>query len=142
MTDSERNLGRRWFQEVWNEGRRDAVAELLTPSAVIHDGGHDSTGPEGFYPFYDRLRSSFSDLHIEVEDSMAVGDKLSVRWVCTARHTGDGLGVPATGTEIRVTGISILRVADGKLVEGWQNWDMLGLLEQIHGGARSATYIR
>jgi predicted ester cyclase len=141
MTDSERDLGKRWFEQVWNQGRREAIAEMLAPDAVVHDGGIDTSGAEGFYPFYDRLRATLSDIHVEVEDTIAEGDKLCVRWLCTAKHTGDGLGIAPTGVPIRVTGISILRVANGKLVEGWQNWDMLGLMEQIRGGARSATYI-
>jgi hypothetical protein len=60
VTDLERDLGRRWFEEVWNKGRREAIAEMLTPGALIHDGGTDTAGAEGFYPFYDRLRGAFS----------------------------------------------------------------------------------
>ena len=142
MTDLERGLGRRWFEQVWNEGRREAIAEMLAPDGVIHDGGIDSVGPEGFYPFFDRMHAAFSDLRVRVEDTIADGDKICVRWSCTAEHTGDGLGIAPTGVTIHVTGISILRVADDKLVEGWQNWDMLGMMEQINkGGGKAATYI-
>ena len=149
MTDQERDLGRQWFEEVWNKGRREAIAEMLAPDAVLHDGGIDTTGAGGFYPFYDKMRAAFSGLHIHVQDSFSADDKVCVRWECTANHTGDGLGMQPSGAAIHVTGISIVRVAEGKLVEGWQNWDMLGLLEQIrHGGsehinagARAATYV-
>jgi predicted ester cyclase len=141
MTQSERDLGRRWFEQVWNQGRREAIAEMVAPDAVIHDGNIDASGPEGFYPFYDRLRAALSEIHVNVQDTFAEGDKLCVRWSCTGKHTGDGLGVAPTGKTIHVTGISILRVAGDLLVEGWQNWDMLGILEQINGLARSATYI-
>src|SRR5579872_3028270 len=141
MTEHERDLGRRWFELVWNQGRREAISELLTPEAVIHDGGTDSVGPDGFYPFFDRLNAAFSEFHVNVEDSIAEDDKICVRWSCSAKHTGDGLGMPPTGVTIHITGISILRVAGGKLVEGWQNWDMLGMMEQIQSRAKSATYI-
>ena len=141
MTESERGLGRRWFELVWNQGRREAIAEMLAPDAVVHDGGSDASGPEGFYPFYDRLRATISEIHVHIEDTFAEGDNLCVRWSCTGKHTGNGLGIAPTGKTIHVTGISILRVADGRLVEGWQNWDMLGMMEQINGLARSATYI-
>jgi steroid delta-isomerase-like uncharacterized protein len=141
MTDTERNLGARWFEEVWNKGRRDAIAEILAPDGVIHDGGVDSAGPEGFYPFFDLLNSALSELRVTVHETIAEHDRVCVRWSCRAKHTGDGLGIPATGRTIDVTGISILRVADGRLVEGWQNWDMLGMMEQIHGRPKSATYI-
>lgn len=141
MTESERNLGRRWFDEIWNQGRREAVAEMLAPDAVIHDGGIDTIGPEGFYPFMDRINAAFSEMHVEVEDSMAQGDLICVRWVCTGKHTGDGLGIAPSGATVHVTGISIMRVTGGKMVEGWQNWDMMGMLEQISGHGRSAMYI-
>jgi predicted ester cyclase len=62
---------------------------------------------------------------------MEHGDKVCLRWSCSMRHTGDGLGVPATGRTVATTGISIMRVAEGKLIEGWQNWDMAGVLEAI-----------
>ena len=141
MTDLERDLGRRWFEQVWNQRRREAIAEMLTPEAVLYESGIDSIGPEGFYPFYDRLRATFPDLHVDVEDTIAEGDKICVRWSCTAKHTGGVLGIAPTGVTIHVTGISILRAAGGKLVEGWQNWDMMGMMEQIKGGGKAATYI-
>jgi hypothetical protein len=53
MTEQERDLGRRWFEEVWNRGRRDAIAEMLSPDSVLHEAGSDSIRPEGFYPLFD-----------------------------------------------------------------------------------------
>ena len=141
MTTEERSLGERFFEEVWNKGRREMIAELIAPNAVVHDSGTDSVGPEGFYPFYDRLRSAFSEMRVTVEDIIAEGDKVVVRWSCSCKHTGEGLGFPPTGRTASVTGISILRVSDGKLLEGWQNWDMLGMMEQLQGTRSSATYI-
>lgn len=141
MTDYERNLGVRWFDEVWNKGRRDAIAEMIAPGAVIHEGGSSSVGPEGFYPFFDRLNAAFTQFQVTVHDTIAEGDRLAVRWTCTCKHTGDALGIPASGKVVHVTGMSMLRVADGKMIEGWQNWDMLGMLEQIQGSAKAATYI-
>lgn len=141
MTQSERDLGRLWFERVWNQGHREAIAEMLLPDAVIHDGNIDAVGPDGFYPFYDRLRAALSEIHVKVQDTFAEGDKLWVRWSCTGKHTGSGLGIPPTGKTISVTGISILRVSNGRMIEGWQNWDMLGMMEQISDRAKSATYI-
>jgi len=128
-------------EQVWNQGRREAIAELLAPDGVIHDGDTDTVGPEGFYPFFDRIHSTFSDLRLEVHESMADGDKMCFRWSSTGKHTGDGLGIPATGRNIHITGITIIRVANGMLAEGWQNWDMLGMMEQLQGSRKSATYI-
>lgn len=142
MADTARDLGRRWFEEVWNQGRREAIAEFLHPGCVIHDGETDSIGPEGFHQFFDRIRGTFSEMHVAVEGIIAEGDSACVRWSCTAKHTGGALGIPPSGKTIHITGITILRVSDGKVSEAWQNWDMLGMLEQIQSvDKKAATYI-
>ena len=141
MTDSERALGSKWFEEVWNKGRRDAIPEMLAAGAVIHDGGTDSVGPQGFYAFYDRIRSAFSEIRVTVADIFAEDDKVVVRWSCSCKHTGEGLGFPATARTVSFTGISIIRIHEGKIAEGWQNWDMLGMIQQLQGTSTNATYI-
>ena len=141
MTDHDRNLGTRWFEEVWNKGRREAISEMLPADGVLHEGKDDCVGPEGFYPVYDRLRAAFSEFRVTVHDTIAEGDRACVRWTCICKHTGDGLGMPATGKTVHVTGMSIIRIADGRMAEVWQNWDMLGLMEQIQSANRSATYV-
>lgn len=141
MTESERDIGKRWFEQVWNQGRREAIGEMIAPDAVVHDGGIVTSGPSAFYQFFDRMATAFSETHIDVEDTIAEGDKLCVRWSCTAKHTGDGLGITPSGVTVQVTGTSILRVAGPVFVESWQNWDMLGMMEQIRGLGTSATYI-
>jgi len=141
MTQSAQDLGRRWFGQVWNERRRDAIAEMLAPDAVLHEAGVDSVGPEGFYPFFDRMIASFSDLRVTVEETFGENDRVCIRWSFTAKHTGPGLGIDPTGRIAHATGISIIRVAGNLIVEGWQNWDMLGMIEQIKCTARSPAYI-
>lgn len=126
MTEAEKQLGTLWFEEVWNKGRREAAAELLAPDAVLHEAGKDSVGPEGFYEFFDRMQNAFSNVRITVEDAIFDDDKICVRWVCSLVHTGGALGIPPTHRQLHTTGITIMRVANGKMVEGWQNWDMLG----------------
>jgi predicted ester cyclase len=100
-------------------------------------------GPEGFYPFFDRMQATLSDVRVTVHDTIQEDDRLCVRWTCTARHTGGGLGTPPSGNAVRVTGITIHRVAGARIVEAWQNWDMLGLLEQLRAGeaAQAPTYV-
>jgi SnoaL-like polyketide cyclase len=66
MNEMEKSLAIRWFEEVWNKGRRAAIAEMIAPHGEIHDGVTDSVGPEGFYPFFERINASLSDLHITV----------------------------------------------------------------------------
>ena len=141
MSQTSKQLARRWFEEVWNKQRREAIAEMLLPDSVVHEGAETARGPEGFYPFFDRMQASFSEIHIAIDDAVAEGDKVCVRWSCSMRHTGSGLGMPPTGKHVQTTGISILRTENDKMLEGWQNWDMLGLLQQINAEPRAATYI-
>jgi steroid delta-isomerase-like uncharacterized protein len=141
MTEFERGLGQRWFELVWNQRRREAIAQMLSPDAVLHEGNVDTLGADAFYPFFDRINQTFSDINVHIDDALADGDKVCVRWTFTGNHTGDGLGFAATGVKVHITGISIIRVTGDRIVEGWQNWDMLGMLEQIKGGGRAATYV-
>jgi steroid delta-isomerase-like uncharacterized protein len=127
-------LIRRWFQEVWNENRIQAVYDLLAPNAI----GRGQTGsqgeihgPDDFVPFVKNIRAAFPEIHIEVEDAFGAGDRVVARWSATMKHGGDGLGMPATGKSVRITGTTIARILDGRIIEGWDNWDQLGMLEQI-----------
>jgi steroid delta-isomerase-like uncharacterized protein len=127
-------LMRRWFQEVWNEGRIQTVYDLLSPNAVARGqrgAEAEIRGPEEFAKFVQEIRGAFSDIQMKVEDVFGAGDKVVLRWSATMTHTGDGLGFPASGRTVRSRGITIARIVDGKIVEGWDNWDQLGMLEQI-----------
>ena len=127
-------LMRRWFREVWNEGRRQTIFDLIAPDGIGHgqleDGG-ELRGPAEFAPLFERLRGAFPDMKMVVEDTFGAGDKVVVRWSGTMTHRGDHLGMAATGKAVRMTGITIARIRDQKIVEGWDNWDQLGMLKQI-----------
>lgn len=134
MTSTENlQMMRRWFQEVWNEGKVATIHELLSPNAIGkgQTGQGEIHGPADFVPFVERIRGAFPDIQITVEDGFSVEDKVVVRWSAAMTHTGDHLGMPATGKPVRVTGITIARIRDGQIIEGWDNWDQLGMLQQI-----------
>jgi predicted ester cyclase len=84
-----------------------------------------------FKQFARGLRSAFPDINVTINDTLAQGDQVVARWSATMTHTGPFLGMAATGRKATVTGMSIQRIVDGKIVEGWDNWDQLGLLVQI-----------
>jgi steroid delta-isomerase-like uncharacterized protein len=124
----------RWFDEVWNQGKLETVQELLSPDAVaIGQAGSGVTlrGPQDFVPFVQRIREAFPDIKVDVEDAFGAEDKVALRWSGQMTHSGDALGMPATGKSVRITGITMVRIVDGKIVEGWDNWDQLGMLQQI-----------
>jgi steroid delta-isomerase-like uncharacterized protein len=97
LSESNSNIAKRWYEEVWNKRRREAIAEMLARDAILHEAADSMLGPEGFYPFFDRFRATFPDLRVTVHDTIAEGDKVCVRWSAKMTHTGDGLGIPPTG---------------------------------------------
>lgn len=141
MSNTNKQLVEAWFEEVWNKKRREVIAEMLSPDSVVHEGGVSARGPEGFYPFFDRMQASFSDFRVTVEDIVTDGDKTCVRWSCTMRHTGNAFDLAPTGKQLHTTGITIIRTANGKIIEGWQNWDMLALMQQITDRPLAPTYV-
>jgi predicted ester cyclase len=88
-------------------------------------------GPEVQKRLIDFYRSAFPDVRMEIEDMVAEGDRVVVRWKGTGTHTGELMGVPPSGKPAVVTGVFINRVVDGKLVEGWTSFDALGMMMQI-----------
>ena len=134
---------RRWFEEVWNDGREDLMPELAAVDVVAHGiAGPDDVAhglDAGFKPMYRTLRGAFPDIHFTVEEAIGSGDVVALRWRMRGTHRGDDLGMPATGKAVVVTGMTFARVADGKIAEGWNNWDMIGLMNQI--AASGATRV-
>jgi predicted ester cyclase len=141
MSEANIALAKSWFEEVWNKSRREAIDEMLAPEALLHEGESSMKGPDGFKPFFDRMQSSFSGIRVTIKDAIAHGDKVCLRWSCAMTHTGAGFGIPPTGKRLAVTGMSIVRVEGGRLVEGWQNWDMMGLMQQIQEAPMAPTYM-
>lgn len=124
-------LGRRWFEEVWNDRQDNAIDELMAPDAVGHMEGGDVAGPQGFRQVRAVFLNALPDMHITVEDVLSDGDRAVVRWRVRATHTGDLLGIPPSHRQIDVRGMSWLTVRDGKLAEGWDTWNLGGLLDSL-----------
>jgi steroid delta-isomerase-like uncharacterized protein len=124
-------LVRRWFEEVWNLGRASAIDEMLASDGVVHGLGPDLCGPAEFKPFHAAYRSAFPDITIQVDDVLSEGDIVAARWSCTGTHRGDSLGFMATSKRARFSGMTFVRVRGGKVVEGWNNFDQLGMLQQL-----------
>jgi steroid delta-isomerase-like uncharacterized protein len=127
-------LVRRWFDEVWNQGRTETVRELLDENATgLGQGapGQTVTGPDEYLEFMRRIRESFSDLRLTVDDAFGCGERVAVRWSATMTHTGSAIGVPPTNRRVTITGIAMVVVRGGKIMGGWDAWDQAGLLQQI-----------
>lgn len=132
MSAQNKALVRRWFEQVWNKGRAETIDELLTDRSIVHGLGADLHGPAGFKPFHAAYRDAFPDLALHIEHMVSDDDDLvAVHWSATATHSGGGLGVPATGKPVKFSGMAFIRVEGNKLVEGWNSFDQLGMLQQI-----------
>jgi steroid delta-isomerase-like uncharacterized protein len=142
MPESNLDLFKRWFEQVWNQRRTATIAELFAPNGISHgvaEDGSDLIGPQAFLPFHERFLNAFPDMKLKVEDAIADGDKVLIRWSATMRHTGDGLGLAATNKPVAIGGMSLARIANGQLVEAWDQWDKLAMLQQIGAVPAFAT---
>lgn len=134
MSEQNRDLARRVFDEAFNQGRLCIIEELCAPDIVLHSPTLTELG-RGRGPikaFVGGLRAGFPDLQIEIDDIITEGDKVVIRWHTTRQtHTGPYQGLPPTGRQVRMTGIDIFRIADGQIVEVWVEIDAVGGLRQM-----------
>ena len=134
MSEQNKALATQWFEEVWNKGRESAIDELFHPQGKAYGFPEpDSvlTGPEGFKTVHRQFHSAFGDIHIAIEDLVAEGHKVAIRWSCTATHNGDGLGFPATGKKVTFGGSSFMHSQDGRLTDGWNFMDLTKMTQQL-----------
>ena len=126
-------IGRRWFKEVWNEGRAEVIDELLSPACIAwHEPRKHYRGPQGTKEFFAKQFSAFDQAQFRLIDVFAKGDMAVIWWEATMRHSAAGWkSLAPTGATVVVPGMTAIRVADGKIVEGWDFWDRDDLGAQI-----------
>ncbi len=110
MSDENKTLLRRWFAEVWNEGREEAIDEMFAEDGIAHglaeDGGEPLHGASGFKPFFRKFRAAFPDIEVVVEDTITEGDKVTARCTVRGKHQSDSLGFAATQQPMEITGMT------------------------------------
>jgi len=117
------SFAEQWFNRVWNEGDAAAIDELLAPEGLLHGlGPNPIVGPEEFRTFHSAFLAAFREVRVEVLQQLAQGDRTAALCRCRATHR-------ASGRVAVFQGAVIFRVSQGKLVEGWNTWDFVGLLE-------------
>ena len=128
-------LLRRWFEEVWNRGRADAIDEMFAEEGVAHgladETGAELRGPAHFRVFHRQFREAFPGIEVVVEDAISEGDKVAARCTVRGLHEGHSLGFAATKRPVEFTGMTFLRVRDGKIVEAWNNFDFMSMFRQL-----------
>jgi predicted ester cyclase len=126
-------LARRWFEDLFNAGNLEVADEIIAPEHVNHDPTIPGipSGPEGQKQIVNVYRGAFTNAHITVEEQLAEGDRVVTRWSGSGTHQGELMGVAPTGNQVTITGLTINRISDGKIVENWSNYDALGMMRQI-----------
>ena len=128
--DQNKTIARRFIDEVFG-GRYESVDELVAADFQGHSWGPMAPGRDSLKTAMKRVSEGISDHSMEIEDVIAEGDRVAVRLVSHARHTGTFMGIPATGKEYTVSEIHIFRIREGQVAEHWYNGDMLGLMQQL-----------
>jgi len=120
-------------EEIWNQGNLDLIDERYANDYVRHEAGYPAelAGAAGLKVFIQNLRTGFPDWNCTVEDTLAAGDEVMVRYLCSGTHTGEWNGLPPTGKPIQFQSIIVHRIADGKVVEDWSEYDSLGWMQQL-----------
>ncbi len=133
MSEDNKALVQRFIEEVWNGHNYAMIDEIFAADHVNHDPADPNAagGPQGAREFVETLHAAFPDAKITIDDIIAEGDRVVIRWHSSGTHEGELMGIPASGKVAHTTGIGIDRIVDGRIVESWTNWDTLGMLAQI-----------
>lgn len=131
-TEENKALARRWMDEVWCKGNLDAIDELIATNFVFNWAPPGVTSDrEGYKQTVTMQFTGFPDLHCTIDDLVAEGDKVVIRWTGNSTHKGEFMGIAPTGKKMKMTGISIIRIVGGKIAEEWTEMDQLGIMQQL-----------
>lgn len=130
-----REIGRRFREDLWNTGDLTLADDLVARDCLFHAQIpfpiDFARGPDAVRHLVFFYHLAFSEIRVTADQIVAEDDMVVVRWTARGRHTGHLLDLPPTGRETMTTGIDMLRVVGGQIIEGWVSWDTLGLVEQL-----------
>jgi predicted ester cyclase len=126
MRNTKSTLLHRWFEEVWNQNLEDSIDTLMTAESNAHGivDPEQPKGASGFKIFYRGFKEQFENIHVDVKDVVSQDDMECGHTEVTARHR-------ETGKDVKFSGFCMVRVEDGKIAEAWNNFDFLGLYQQL-----------
>jgi steroid delta-isomerase-like uncharacterized protein len=117
--------------KAWNAGDVDSYMELYGENIKLHAGTYDFPNKKAVEGMYKGFHAATSDLRLEIHETIGDGDRLAARYTVNGTHTGELMGIPATGREISMTGITIMHFEDGKVVERWDSDDSVEVLSRL-----------
>lgn len=135
MSATNKIIATRLRQEIWNTGNFAIADEICADDAVFHNNDpltpDFGQGPHALKQLVTMYRAAFPDAHITIEDIVAEGNQVVIRWTGRGAHKGNLGRIAPTGKAVTVTGIDLVRISKGKVQENWTNWDTLGMLQQL-----------
>jgi predicted ester cyclase len=131
-SEQNKKIVRRLIEEPW-KGNLSVVDELIDSKYVGYDPSipEPLRGPDGFKENVSTYLAAYSDARITVDEQIAEGDKVATRWTGRGTHDGDLMGVAPTGKKVTVSGLTLSRIANGKVVEDYTNWDTFGMMQKL-----------
>ena len=131
MPENYKEIVRRVVEEGWNKGKVEVLDQLCQKDYKGHDPLFGTLDLEGFKRAITEYRTAFADLNVKILQVFNEGELVAIRWQSEGRHSGSFMGTPASGKNVRIEGVHVARIRDGKVVEDWAQFDALGLLQQI-----------
>jgi steroid delta-isomerase-like uncharacterized protein len=119
--------------DAWNRHDAAAIAAIYSPAYTGLDVSErlPQDGPDGAVRGFCRLREAFPDLRFAIESLLVDGERAALCWTATGTHAGTLMAIPRTGRRVRVTGITLLTVAEGRIETGRTVWDVAGALRAM-----------
>ena len=134
MSEANKLLLKRWFEQVWNQKSEAAIDEMFSKQGKSHgfpDPDSVLVGPEAFKAVHRTFCGAFPDVHVDVEEIVAEGDRVAVRWHVAMTHHGDHLGFPASHKKAMLAGSTFAIVKGNQIVDGWNYMDLQALMQKL-----------
>jgi steroid delta-isomerase-like uncharacterized protein len=132
MSQDAAQLARRWFEEVWNQQRDETIRELMDPKVHgVLEGGLEVHSTDEFMKARAQLLDAFPDMRVAVEDVIAQGENVVVRWRASATHTGAAMDLKPSQRAVSFRGMTWMVFRDGRMIEGWDAWNQGALLQSL-----------
>jgi hypothetical protein len=123
--------------EAWNAGDVDTYLELYDARLALHAGTYDFPDKAAAGGMYRGFFAATSDLRLTIHEAFGEGDRLAARYVVTGRHTGELMGIPATGRDIAIVGITVMHFEDGRVLERWDADDSAEMFVRLREAAQA-----
>jgi steroid delta-isomerase-like uncharacterized protein len=132
--EANKQLVRRWFEEVWNQQSEAAIDAMFSPDGKSHGFPEPDSvlvGPDAFKTVHRTFCGAFPDQKIIIDDIIAEGDHVAIRWRVTMTHSGDHLGFPASNKKTSMAGSSFIIIKGNFIIEGWNQMDLGNLFREL-----------